>query len=543
MEEKRHYETIVAGGGIAGLTCAAYLARGGREVLLLEKNNKTGGLVNSFTIDGFTFDGGIRAFENSGIVFPMLKQLGIDMDFFKNPVRIGIEDTMTGLKDRNSLRHYKYMLEKNFPESKSDIAKIIKEIEKVIGYMDVLYGIDNPLFVDYMKDPGYIFGTLLPWLLRYQLKIGKVERLKEPINDYLLRFTDNRALIDMITQHFFKNTPAFFALSYFGLYLDYCYPAGGTGVLAEKLETYARERGSRIETEKEVVKVDATTNTVTTRDGMTLSYDNLVWCADMKRLYQILIDEPDQETDIQRQLVEAGDGGDSILTVFLTVDQDKEYFDETCGAHCFYTPFKRGLGSMTTKDWRLFEDKDKKEGIRQWSLEYLELTTYEISCPVVRDYSLAPAGQTGLIVSTLLDYDLVAAVRQDGWYDEFKKLCEEKIIGVLEKSIFKGIEKRVLKSLSSTPLSLERITGNYKGAITGWAFKGEEMPSEDRFRKIKRSVLTPVPGISQAGQWCFSPSGLPVAILTGKLAADEITGMKKEKRVAEREMEDDQGDS
>jgi len=35
-------------------------------------------------------------------------------------------------------------------------------------------------------------------------------------------------------------------------------------------------------------------------------------------------------------------------------------------------------------------------------------------------------------------------------------------------------------------------------------------------------VLTPVPGVYQAGQWSYSPSGLPISILTGKLAADRI---------------------
>ena len=39
---------------------------------------------------------------------------------------------------------------------------------------------------------------------------------------------------------------------------------------------------------------------------------------------------------------------------------------------------------------------------------------------------------------------------------------------------------------------------------------------------ILNIVRTPIPGILQAGQWAFSPSGLPTSILTGKLAADEV---------------------
>lgn len=71
----REYDAIVVGGGLAGLTSAAYLCKYGVKTLLVEKGEKTGGLVNTFWHQGFAFDAGIRAFENSGILFPMLKSL------------------------------------------------------------------------------------------------------------------------------------------------------------------------------------------------------------------------------------------------------------------------------------------------------------------------------------------------------------------------------------------------------------------------------------------------------------------------------------
>ncbi|MCU0600796.1 MAG: NAD(P)-binding protein, partial [Desulfobacterales bacterium] len=64
--------------GMAGMTAAAYLSRENFDVLLLEKNDKTGGLVNTFNANGFSFDTGPRALINSGIVRPILKELGID---------------------------------------------------------------------------------------------------------------------------------------------------------------------------------------------------------------------------------------------------------------------------------------------------------------------------------------------------------------------------------------------------------------------------------------------------------------------------------
>ncbi len=48
------YDAIVVGGGIAGLTSAAFLAKAGRSVLLCEKGNTCGGLVNTFERDGLS---------------------------------------------------------------------------------------------------------------------------------------------------------------------------------------------------------------------------------------------------------------------------------------------------------------------------------------------------------------------------------------------------------------------------------------------------------------------------------------------------------
>jgi hypothetical protein len=48
------------------------------------------------------------------------------------------------------------------------------------------------------------------------------------------------------------------------------------------------------------------------------------------------------------------------------------------------------------------------------------------------------------------------------------------------------------------------------------------MPAVHQLIKIANSVLTPVPHTYQAGQWTYSPSGLPISVLTGKLAADRI---------------------
>jgi phytoene dehydrogenase-like protein len=109
-----------------------------------------------------------------------------------------------------------------------------------------------------------------------------------------------------------------------------------------------------------------------------------------------------------------------------------------------------------------------------------------------------------------------------GWYEEFKQISEGHIIDVLDRTIYKGIKEKVIDRFSSTPLTLERIAGNSDGAITGWAFTNRPIPAVNKMPRVTDSVLTPIPDVFQAGQWTYSPAGLPISIMTGKIAADKV---------------------
>lgn len=513
---KKAYDAIVVGGGIGGLTSAAYMTKYGLSTLLVEKEEKLGGLVNTFWKNGYAFDGGIRAFENSGILFPMLKNLGIEIEFIKSPVSMGFVNNWIKLKSRDSLEDYKDQLKENFPNNKIDIDIIGHEIKKVMGYLDVIYGIDNPLFLDNMREAEYFFKTLLPWLLKYQINIRKSNKLDKPINDYLRKFTSNQALIDMITQHFFKNTPTNFALSYFGLYLDYSYPKGGTGVLVEEMGKYIRSNGGKILTDSKVEKIDNIKKEIETNDGQIFSYKKLVWAADNKALYRSIKGETKEGFKSQKKIVESSRGSDSIFSLYMGVNMPKEKVSSTVGVHGFFTPSTKGLSSLG--DWK---EHIKNNQLEEWIDAYLQRTTYEISIPVMRDSSLAPEGKTGIIISSLMDYGLVKYIAGRGDYERFKEFATDKICKIMDETLLPGLLDNIEFTIAATPLTIEKITGNSHGAITGWEFT-DKMPSTNKFNKIKESIKTPMNDIYQCGQWSFSPAGLPVSILTGKLAADQV---------------------
>ncbi len=519
---------------MAGLTAAAYTSRAGLKVLLCEKQEKTGGLVNSFEHRGFVFDGGIRAIENSGIVAPMLRQLGLHVDFLPSPVSIGIGKDVVRIDSKDSLGAYQALLEKHFPDNKHDIANVIREIARIMGYMDVLYGIDNPLFLDLKSDPKYVFRTILPWALKYALTAPKIAKLQGPVEEHLARLVTNQALIDMIAQHFFQRTPASFALSYFSLYLDYRYPRGGTGALAKALEQFVLDHRGEIRRETEITSLDPGQNQVADARGNVYRYKNLVWAADQKALYRIV----DPASLTNRKVIEGIQarktalvgkiGGDSVLTLFLAVDLDSGYFARISSPHFFYTPSTAGLSSVCLRQLRADDPKvptaltEDRPCIEDWLRRYLEHTTYEISFPALRDSALAPEGKTGLIISSLFDYSLTKHIAALGWYDEFKKLVADHMIQVLDAGIYPGLKAAVIDGSTSTPITLERIAGNSEGAITGWAFTNDVIPAVRSLPRVADAVRTPIPDTYQAGQWTYSPSGLPISILTGKLAADRI---------------------
>ncbi len=499
------YDSIIVGAGMAGLTAAAYLTKAGKRVLLLEKEAHVGGLVHSFKYDGFLIDSGPRSLVNSGILFPMLNELGIDIPMKRSFVSIGIEKDIINLDD--SLNNYKGLLRSQFPQNHEDIEKIFEEIKTIIHYMQVQYGIDNPVFMN-LKDPKYLTNDVFPWLLKFISTVPRLRQFKLPVNDYLAYFTNNKNLIDVITQHFFKDTPTSFALSYYSLYNDYYYPEEGIKALPEAMEKYILDNGGEIRKKVEVIELVPKNRLVITKGGESLKYKKLIWAADQKLLYN-LAKHP------YRHKVNNYVGGDSVFSVYATVDIHPDEIPGT--EHMFYTPNKKGIGTINSR----IPNLETKKQIKEWIKEYLQNNTFEISVPAKRYSTLAPNNKSAIMISTLFDYELTKTIQEMGWYDEFKRFTSDEIVEVLKNTVYPFMDKLMNKH-TSTPLTIQKYTNNSDGAITGWAFTNEIMPAVTSITRGGRSVHTKMDHIFQAGMWTFSPSGVPTAILTGKLAANEV---------------------
>lgn len=520
---------IVVGGGMAGLTTANFLAKRGADVLLIEKNEKCGGLVNSFTRDGFLFDGGIRAIENAGMIKPMLEELKIDLQLKKSDISLGIEDKIISADKDDSVYDYERLLKELYPDSHDDIDRVIKVIINMREHMNVLFGNKSPFFKNPDRKWTYYFTTLPAWLLKLIGTFFAINRMKVPVEEFLRKIISNRSLDDMISQHFFKGTPAFFAMSYFALYTDYYYPEGGVGQLTAMLEEKLIERGGSVLKKTDITCVDPVRKVLTDQNGNSYTYEKMIWAADLKQLYRILdLKDLDkalrQKVEDEKAKVLACKGAESVFTLFMATEIDPESLRKVSHGHFFYTPSRRGLGSLQRGDLQKMLDKWKelsREEILAWIDDFCRYNTYEISVPVLSEPKAAPKGKSGIIVSLLMDYELVRNINEDGWYKEFNTYMAERIIENLNKTIYPGIDEKILFKFTASPLSIEKQVRSSEGAIVGWSFE-KPVPVEGGMLNMKNSVKTTIPDVYKAGQWSVSPAGLPTCILTAKLASDLI---------------------
>lgn len=80
-------DVVVIGGGLAGLTAAAIVARAGKSVAVHEKRGVLGGDARSVSNEGFTFNQGPHALYRGGHGERILTDLGVTIDGAQPPVK------------------------------------------------------------------------------------------------------------------------------------------------------------------------------------------------------------------------------------------------------------------------------------------------------------------------------------------------------------------------------------------------------------------------------------------------------------------------
>lgn len=133
-------------------------------------------------------ESGIKAVENAGLLFPMLENFGIldNLQFVKNRVYAGFEDKVFSMESDESLLECFDFLGERFPESRSGIENLLKEMEELNSFMGSLSGMSGPL---YGKTTFLTKLKSIPWFLKNGKRLlGFLKKLKYnnvPFRDFL----------------------------------------------------------------------------------------------------------------------------------------------------------------------------------------------------------------------------------------------------------------------------------------------------------------------------------------------------------------------
>ena len=132
-----HYDTIIIGAGMSGLSAGIRLAYYERRVCILERHTTIGGLNSFYRLDGRNYDVGLHAVTNftpkgakKGPLARLLRQLRIGWDEFALVPQLGSRVAFPGvhLDFTNDFELFRSEVHQKFPAQKDNFERLIGQI-------------------------------------------------------------------------------------------------------------------------------------------------------------------------------------------------------------------------------------------------------------------------------------------------------------------------------------------------------------------------------------------------------------------------------
>jgi len=251
------YDAIIIGTGIGGLVTGAYLAKAGVRIMLYEQHRQPGGYFTSFTRRGFTFDGGIQACEDCGMLFSVLRQIGVldRVELRKTKFGLATPDHFAALNSLEDVRNFYRHLLKVYPDQAAGINRIVEDIGDFCRVMGAYSRYPNPMFEPLRK----VVMAYPAWRRKFKEDVRRskefMELMKVPLDVYLESRLSNPDLILFIKQMMYAGAPASFTLSFYYFVMDYYHPRGGFQSVSNALADFIAEKGGEIRYQTRVEEI------------------------------------------------------------------------------------------------------------------------------------------------------------------------------------------------------------------------------------------------------------------------------------------------
>src|SRR5262245_927452 len=74
------FDSVIIGAGISGLVAAHRLKKLGREILLIERSERAGGVIHSHDVEGFLLEGGPNSMRGAHELLDLVEELHLTSD-------------------------------------------------------------------------------------------------------------------------------------------------------------------------------------------------------------------------------------------------------------------------------------------------------------------------------------------------------------------------------------------------------------------------------------------------------------------------------
>lgn len=491
------YDAIIIGGGHNGLICAAYLAKAGRKVLVLEKRHVLGGAAVSEEIyPGFTFS--VASYVVSLFRPHIIRELELAKHGYEV---IPMDCSFLPLPDGDSLARWG-----DSQRSRREVARFSKkdsevypEFSRVMTHMGKLAKavIDHPApdITSYKPSElanllrlGKAFKDLGPDLLHLNTKLVTMSAL-----DFLDQWFESDVLKAPMSVSGIIGTfqgikspgTAYVLLHHYmgqldGVFRSWGFSKGGTGGVSMACARSAMSYGAEIRTEaavKQVLIKGGVATGVVLENGDEILAQTVISNLDPNRTYLKMVGEANLDPEVTRQIKRFKLRGSSGK-VNLALDSVPEF---SC---------RPGDGDHIRGDIAIAPGTDYLERAYDQAKygEFSSRPYINAVIPTLTDPSLAPPGKH--IMSCFVQYAPYHIKEGAENWPKYREAFGDAVVDTLAEYI-PGLRDKILHRQVLTPWDLEQSMGLTEGNI----FQGElsleqllfQRPLAD-FSKYKTSV-------------------------------------------------------
>jgi phytoene desaturase len=483
------YDVIIIGGGLGGLVCGILLAKKGLRVAIFEKKARVGGCCTSFQRKEFTFDLSVQSLggcREGGRVWRLLDDLGLKEGIELLPLEPAREyhfPDQKVIQYAELTSHIEY-LSSLFPQERDGI----EEVYRI--YRSLSDEIDRFPYTLSWFDPAN-FAREFPGIFRYR------EETLQGLLDALIKDPWLKVILGVRSSYALLPPSQLSAIAMGSLEMSYL--QGGVGVLKGKMEDLPLllaegllKQGGSLQTQHEVKKIIVSRGKavgVQLKGGERITSRAVISNADATTTFLKMIGADNLPLGWAKRLK----GMKPSFSYFIIYLGVKGNLDLSCSNN------------------EVFPQYDLEQEYR--SLEHGKIPfapPYYLLAPSLANPTHAPRGYSTMCLSYKAPYRLAG-----GWDEGVKKGLAERLVAQAEEMV-PNLRRRIVLQVSSTPVTIERMTGNRWGAAYGWA----QIPRQAGIYRLNRA--SPVEGLYLAGHWTAPGGGVAAAMASGKITADLI---------------------